>query len=150
MFQYYVYKYYFNAEHSFRNQREKAHSHTFTVVLYIGGIEKGQDIPFFEMDAIVKAYFTNFRGQYLNAMPEFAGKEPNIENMGDVFYEALWERLKEVGLALYQLDISENPLCVYQVSDRILLPTMSMEESGKNFENILKRKRQLMALKHRL
>jgi len=150
MFQYYIYKYYFNAEHSFRNQRENAHSHTFTAVLYIGGTKEKEDIPFFEMDAVVKSYFANFRGQYLNVMPEFAGKEPNIENMGDVFYEALRERLLETGLTLYQLDISENPLCVYQVSDRILLPTMSMKESGKAFENILERKRRIMELKSRM
>lgn len=150
MFRYYIYKYYFNAEHSFHGQRDKAHTHTFTTVLYIGGIEKKKDVPFFELDAIAKAYFTNFKDQYLNDMPEFAGKEPNIENMGDVFYEDLSGRLKKAGLSLYQLDISENPLCVYQVSDRILLPTASMEESGKNFEHILKRKRQLTALKNHM
>lgn len=147
MFQYYRYKYYFNAGHSFHNERENAHTHTFTVGLYIGGVEKGRDIPFFEIDAIAKAYFTNFKGVYLNDMPEFAGKEPNIENMGDVFYEALRERLEEAGLSLYQLDISENPLCVYQISDRILLPTSSMDESGRNFKQILGRKKQLTALK---
>lgn len=149
MFQYYRYKYYFNAGHSFQNDREKAHTHTFTVELYIGGIEEGRDIPFFEIDAIAKAYFTNFKGVYLNDMPEFAGKEPNVENMGDIFYEALHERLKEAGLSLYQLDISENPLCVYQVSDRILLPAFSMNESGKNFEQILERKKQLTVIKGR-
>lgn len=36
----------------------------------------------------------------------------------------------------YQLDISENPLCVYQVSDRLLLPTMNMDTSNRNYQKI--------------
>ena len=44
--------------------------------------------------------------------------------------------LEKNGMELYQLDISENPLCVYQVSDRLLLPTMNMDESGRNYQKI--------------
>ena len=45
-------------------------------------------------------------------------------------------QLMKSGMELYQLDISENPLCVYQVSDRMLLPTMNMDTSNRNYQKI--------------
>ncbi len=146
MIRYYVYQYYLNAEHSMGNDRSSAHPHTFSITLYIGGMEKKSDIPFYQVDERIKNFFREYNGQYLNDLPVFAAKEPNIETIGDVLYEALKGTLESVQLQLFQLDISENPLCVYQVSDRILLPTTSMKQSEEIFDKILLRKQQLMAL----
>ena len=86
--------------------------------------------------AIVSAFIDQYRGKYLNELPEFQGCENTLETIGDYFYEELRQRLEKNGMELYQLDISENPLCVYQVSDRLLLPTMNMDTSNRNYQKI--------------
>ena len=75
-------------------------------------------------------------GRYLNELPEFEGCGNTLETIGDYFYEKLRKQLMKSGMELYQLDISENPLCVYQVSDRMLLPTMNMDTSNRNYQKI--------------
>lgn len=136
MFNYYIYRSYFNARHSFNGDREKMHGHSFTIVTYIGMKEQSEDIPFFKLEAIVSAFIDQYRGKYLNELPEFQGCENTLETIGDYFYEELRQRLEKNGMELYQLDISENPLCVYQVSDRLLLPTMNMDTSNRNYQKI--------------
>lgn len=130
MLEYHVYKYNYNAKHSLQNQIEKMHSHTFTVVLYLGYINEMKERSYREIDKIAKEYFNGFEGRYLNSCIEFSELEANLENMGEVFFEKLWPQFIEHGYYLYQLDISENPLCVFQISDRSLLPTYGVENSN--------------------
>lgn len=146
MFNYYIYKSYFNAKHSFDGSAEGVHGHSFTVVTYIGLPPGGEQIPFYRIEAVVSSFVDRYRGRYLNDLPEFAGRENTLETIGDVFYEELKELLLRSELELYELDISENPLCVYQVSDRLLLPTLSMEASGRNFERISEDRLKLEAM----
>lgn len=136
MFNYYIYRMYFNAKHSFNGDVSKIHGHSFTVVTYIGMKDKDEEIPFFKLEAIISSFIDRYRGKYLNELPEFAGCENTLETIGDFFYEELRQMLEKNSMELYQLDISENPLCVYQVSDRLLLPTMNMNESGRNYQKI--------------
>ena len=85
-------------------------------------------------------------GRYLNEEKAFEGRETNIEDIGEVFYEDLLKKMKEKGFRLYQLEISENPLCVYIVSNRIMLHTRSDRESRQGIENILKQKKKLLSM----
>ena len=121
MFNYYIYRTYFNAKHSFNGDITKIHGHSFTVVTYIGMKDSKEDIPFFKLEAIISS---------------FEGCGNTLETIGDYFYEKLRKQLMKSGMELYQLDISENPLCVYQVSDRMLLPTMNMDTSNRNYQKI--------------
>lgn len=140
MIEYHVYKYNFNAKHSIQNEMEKMHFHTFTVVLHLGSKNELKEASYREIDLIAKEFFSGFEGQYLNNCMEFMELESNLENMGEVFYEKLKAQYEERGYYLYQLDISENPLCVFQISDRILLPIQSMKDSKQNNMNISKKK----------
>lgn len=144
MLEYYIYKYYFNAGHSFDNDREKAHFHTFQLVLHIGMKDKASQYLFNEMDQSVREYLGRYEGSYLNDMEEFRDRGTNIEDIGEVFYNDLLKYMKKRGYWLYQLEISENPLCVYIVSNRIMLHTRSERESSQSIENILERKKKLL------
>ena len=129
---------------------ENAHSHTFSVVLSLSEIKtKENHIEnfFYDLDQELQLFFDQYRFCYLNSLPEFITKVPSIENIGDFLYDKLFTLLKEKGIHLYQLDISDNPLSVYQVSDRILLPSTNMKESNHNYQMILKQKEQILALK---
>jgi 6-pyruvoyltetrahydropterin/6-carboxytetrahydropterin synthase len=128
---YYMCKYYFNASHSFRGNRERAHFHTFTLVLYVGKRNLEDDTDVKVVDQLVHRFLTDYEGKYLNDMKEFAGTDASIEVIGDRFYQALNMKLVETAFSLYQLDISDNPLSVYQVANRILLPTLNVGNSRK-------------------
>jgi 6-pyruvoyltetrahydropterin/6-carboxytetrahydropterin synthase len=144
MFNYYVEKAHFNAKHSFSGEPEQAHGHSFTIVCYIG-TDNGYDTKEqMEIRKIIDCFVDGYRDKYLNELEEFAGKENTLELLGDVFYENLKILLGERGRFLYQLDISENPLCVYQVSDRILLPTLNMNVSGENYKKVFADQRKML------
>lgn len=123
---------------------EKKHSHTFQIVLYVGASEAGGQHLFGDMDQNVREYLSQYEGGYLNDMPPFSGRGTTIEDIGEVFYEDLKKRMKDKGFRLYQLEISENPLCVYIVSNRIMLHTRSDRESRQGIENILAQKKKLL------
>lgn len=146
---YYICKYYFNASHSFQNNRESAHSHTFTIVLYVGRRNLQDETDVKIVDQEVKKYLERYEGSYLNDLDEFTGTDASIETIGDTFYEALKILLRETAFSLYQLDVSDNPLSVYQVADRILLPIQNMENSKENYEAILEQKKRLNELQKR-
>ena len=44
MFNYYIYRTYFNAKHSFNGDITKIHGHSFTVVTYIGMKDSKEDM----------------------------------------------------------------------------------------------------------
>ena len=140
---YYMCKYYFNASHGFGEDRGAAHSHTFTLVLYIGKRDRTDKADIKIVDEQMKRFLDRYEGSYLNELPEFEGENASIERMSDTFYEALKIQFRGTAFSLYQLDLSENPLSVYQVADRILLPTLNMENSKSNYDMVLKQKKQL-------
>lgn len=142
-------KYYLNASHSFQGNKETAHSHTFTIVLYVGirNTEKDADVEV--VDQHMRRFLKRYEGNYLNELPEFSGKEASLEDMGNLFYEAVKIQLRGTDFSLYQLDISDNPLSVYQVADRILIPTLNMGNSKNNYDVILEQKRQRSRLQKR-
>lgn len=122
MQKYYKYQYRFNASHSFGYNSDNVHMHTFTLTLYVSKQSKSEQIMFYDIDKVVNKYLKQYEQSYLNEKPEFTDKEPNIENIGDTFFEELKTWLSEIEVDLYQLDIYENPLSIYQVSSRIHLP----------------------------
>ena len=122
MQKYYKYQYRFNATHSFDYRKEHEHQHTFTITIYVSRDAQAEQIMFYDIDRVVRTYLEPYDHCVLNVLPAFEHLVPNIENMGNVFYENLKSCLAEIGVHLYQLDIFENPLSIYEVSSRIHLP----------------------------
>lgn len=141
MIDYYKCQYHFNASHSFDGNKEQAHSHTFTMILYICN-HSGRDMDFKRLDRMIEIFLGRYEGMYLNELPCFAGNA-SIEVIGDYFYEQLKIKLSELNAELMQLDIGDTPLGVYQVCDRILLPTVNEKRSRENLEAILFYKKQM-------
>lgn len=119
-FKAYKLSYYLNAQHSM-DLKENAHGHTFCIGLYIEDLSKKGFLNFNQIEKIVNNRIGRFSGKYLNAEEPFTSLPPTIENMGSVFYEELKIILIEQGYDLIQLDICENPLRVYSISDRLYL-----------------------------
>lgn len=138
---YYVSRYYMNASHSFQGSRETAHSHTFTVVLYIGKRKEQKDSEIEIVDCYAEELLSQLEGRYLNELPMFQNTDTSIEDIGNYLYETLKVRFRKTNYSLYQLDIADNPLSVYRVADRILLPTLNMDNSKDNYDAIMEQKR---------
>lgn len=145
----YVCKYYFNASHSFKGDIKSAHSHTFTMTLYVGRRKKEDETDIEFVDHEVASFLEEYEERYLNDLPGFEGKDGSLETIGEVFYEKIKRKLRGTPFSLYQLDIAESPLFVYQVADQILLPTLNMENTKGNYDAILMQKQQLEHLKKR-
>lgn len=122
MVKYYKYQYRFNASHSFNTPGSNIHMHTFTITLYVSNMEDSQQVMFYDIDKIVNDYLGQFENKYLNELDTFRGVIPDLEHMGDIFFGEIKDILGELDMKLYQLDICENPLKVYQVSSRLHLP----------------------------
>ncbi|HHT88513.1 MAG TPA: hypothetical protein GX002_05850 [Clostridiales bacterium] len=111
--------YYLNSRHSIDNSIENAHSHTFSVGLYIEDKNNEKFLNIKKVNKVVSKYLNQFRGVLLNHKPAFQDRIPTIEHIGDLFYEELRLILMEHNYNLIQLDICENPLQIYSVSDRL-------------------------------
>ena len=145
MLKYYKFKYYLNASHSFHNEREHKHAHTFSITLFIEILEK-EFISFYEVDKRLDQYFKNFNGQYLNDLEEFSRIEPTCENMGDYFYEELRERLKKYKMHLMELDIAETPVRKYSISDRLLMSSNGSNDINNRWNDIMETKEELLSM----
>lgn len=126
-FKAYKLSYYLNALHSMDNKNISAHAHTFNICLLLEDLRQIGFINFVYINDIVNGFIGQFSGKYLNEMPDFQELLPTIENIGSVFYEELKVLLLNRGYDLIQIDISENPLRVYTISDRLYLGTKPTE-----------------------
>ena len=120
MFRGYKLKFEFNAAHSnVENHIENAHFHTFTIVLYLDDLNEEMDF-FYDIERDINQWLTPFQDCYLHQTQVFAGRSTTLESIGETFYDLWKDKLKEKHLDLVRLDIFENPIRVYTVSDRIL------------------------------
>nr|MBQ8252763.1 6-carboxytetrahydropterin synthase [Lachnospiraceae bacterium] len=120
MFRGYKLKFEFNAAHSnLENHVENAHFHTFTIVLYLHDLNEQMDY-FFDIEKSIQEWLAPFRDCYLHETELFQGRSTTLESIGDTFFDALSPMLKKSDFDLVRLDVFENPIRMYSVSDRIL------------------------------
>ena len=120
MFQGYKLKFEFNAAHSnVENNIDHVHFHTFTIVLYLHDLDERMDY-FYDIEKNVNEWLAPYRDCYLHETELFRNKSTTLESIGDTFYDLWVDRLRELQFDLVRLDIFENPIRVYSVSDRIL------------------------------
>lgn len=120
MFRGYKLKFEFNAAHSnVENNVENAHFHTFTIVLYLNDMNEEMDY-FFDIEKHINEWLAPYQDSYLYETEAFAGRSTTLESIGETFYELWQSKLKEMQFDLVRLDIFENPIRMYSVSDRIL------------------------------
>lgn len=135
MHKYYICKYYLNATHSINNSKE--HAHTFTISFWIEKPKKDAILSFHEIDKMIGSYVQKFKGKYLNEEPEFAIISPTLENIAEIIFIEIEKRLENEDVTLVQVEICENPLRIYSVSNKILLPSAYADNLDDNWESIL-------------
>ncbi len=126
-FKAYKLSYYLNATHSMDRDLNNAHGHTFTITLYIHDLSKKGFLDFSGINNMFHPYLDQLSGKYLNDLDIFQELLPTIENIASVVYETLKKIMMNEEYDLIQIDICENPLRVYSISDRLYLGTKPME-----------------------
>ena len=145
---YYKQSYFLYASHSMNNHIETSHYHSFHLTLYI--LKKDDFLAFNVVDKIIKDYLKTYEDTYLNEVEPFNTIKPTIENMGDTFYEAIKALINKSGLDLIQLEIYETPVRIYAISDSILIPSEYGGDNKKNWDEILRKKQDMMKQYNRL
>ncbi len=108
-------RYQFNAMHNLDlSHAEKMHAHTFRITAYIENV--GYELQKINScESILKDYFAQYKGFRMNDVIPFRTVLPTIENMCQVFYEDLKERLMQEGVELVKLELGDSPLASYSV-----------------------------------
>lgn len=127
-------RYQFNAIHSLDlSSPEKMHAHTFRVTAYIENVGEELDkIDFCEKQ--VKEYFAKYKGFRMNDIEPFRTVTPTIENMCQVFYKDLAEKLLQEGILLVKLELGDSPLASYSVGSSLLAGSAYNRITQQQFE----------------
>ncbi|SHO50243.1 6-pyruvoyl-tetrahydropterin synthase-related protein [Anaerocolumna xylanovorans] len=95
------------------------HFHNFTITLYIKSY--GNELILFEkIEENISEWLEQYQNKSLHVM--------FIEAAGDALYLALKEKIEGTGFELIRLDISESPVHVYSVSEKILDGSVNLLE----------------------
>ena len=141
---YYICRYHLNASHSTDGSIEKSHFHTFLVEICTGKrYNTGENTDISVVDRLVDTFLESFEGRFLNDTETFSGKSASLEDIGNTFFDMLTTEFADTPYELYEFSISDNPLSVYRVSDRIMLPTMNMDNSREHYDSIIEQKKSI-------
>lgn len=95
------------------------HYHTFTLALYLKNVNEETDF-FMGLEKEIEEWLAPYQNKELPRTDLFFGKSTSLESIGDVFFEDWKERVAKINYDLVRLDIYENPVRTYSVSDRLL------------------------------
>lgn len=111
-FEGYNYKIRLNIAHTLSLKPEDAHFHTLEAALLLEPKSTAL-VAFEKVEKEAEDCLSVYGGQLLNEVPPFDTLLPTIENIGEVFFEKLEERLDGIGFRLIRLEISETPTRSY-------------------------------------
>ncbi len=142
MVQYHVLKFYFHG--TLKGEDGEKNAHTYRVTLYL---EPDQEQSFQRMEQAVKDYLKEFENMPLeDFFAASSNKLPLIECVGELFYRQLQYILAGEHTTLYQLEVSEDPLRTYIISNQILMPMASLKQGAEEIDQILEYKKRLLGI----
>lgn len=111
--------YRFNASHTF-STRDKIHSHTFWVRLYIER-DTMQFVEFFKYESAIKKYFDEYSGKCLNDTERFLDLLPTLENISKVFFEDIKNMFEDSeAFRLIKLEVGDGPVGSVSIGNGVI------------------------------
>ena len=95
------------------------YARTFEITFFISAVKSGI-IRFDEMEAVISNTLSKFSEKELTQISPFDQLEPTLENMGDIFFQMVGQRLARIDMSLERLEISERPIEAYIVNEAII------------------------------
>lgn len=111
---------YVNASHAmkWKDGVGEKHTHTWELICEIGSND-GEMIIFNDIDKAINRVTTYFSGKFLNDLPEFAKKNPSLENLTEIFFNLLENSLHEINASLMRLEVGESPTHFYALTSSL-------------------------------
>ncbi len=94
----------------------KDHKHMFVITLYFQNVDKEMD-SFEELEKQVNDKLLPYQNKKLSDTELFKNCETTVENMAECFFKLFKEMEKSLNIHLLRLDIQDNLLRTYSVSD---------------------------------
>lgn len=130
----YRWQFHFNAMHNMTPEKDEGkHTHSFLVILCME-IEKMDLDDQNVCERALKQYLETYNGKYLNEMEVFQGKQPTIEEIGEVLYENIGKMAAMHGMHLVQVEVGDNPTTLFSIGNRLLLGSSYIPVSDENYE----------------
>lgn len=121
----YKYKFKFNASHYIDYMHpENVHSHTFHVIFYLENYEN-EFVAYNQIEKYMKTFLDNYRGKCLNLIYPFDRITPTLENICKEIYKNVKEYCNEVGTDLLKVEISDNSISWYSLSESLLIDSLN-------------------------
>lgn len=119
-FEGYKLKFDLHAAHSnVGNHKEKRHFHTFTITLFLRDTDEQMDL-YNDIEKHVNSWLSSLQNQYLDETELFEGCETTLEAIGDRLFQEFKPRIEQLKFELIRLEVFENPIRTYSVSDKLL------------------------------
>ncbi len=103
-------------------------------------VDDDKNFLFNKFDLSLKEYFNRFYKKNLGDFLIFRGKKVSIETVGNALFEDIKKAAESTMIKIIQLEIFENPLCVYTVSERLLIPSRFAYDNQFRYKKIFERK----------
>lgn len=118
LYKQYKYKFYLNMNHSvmMEGNRGQIHSHTWEIAMGIAMSDHGM-VRFSDIEKRVNTLLDKYQDKYLNDITPFNVINPTLENVCDYLFRQVSKEIGESGWMLLNMEMSETPTRVYQVSE---------------------------------
>lgn len=103
--------------HNIKNAASSSHPHTFTISLYLKKVSE-EFVLYTDIETDITNWLRQYQGKDLGSAELFSDGDETLETIGERFYSVLKERVKAEGYELVRLDIYENPVRTYSVSEK--------------------------------
>ncbi len=106
----------FSASHQLREYKgkcERLHGHNWRVRVHLRATEldkSGMVLDFHDLDRIMNEALEPFEHQHLNDVPPFDTLNPSAENLAQIIFQRVGERLTVPNIQVYACDVWENDL----------------------------------------
>lgn len=111
----YILGFFIEISHSADGNIEHAHEHTLEIGMTVSD-NTTRFMSFNDLEGVVKSILMRYNNAYLNDFPEFKA-DASVENIGEVIYEQVRQKLEENNMTIHEFTIAETPLRTYIITD---------------------------------
>ncbi|MBO5353507.1 MAG: 6-carboxytetrahydropterin synthase [Lachnospiraceae bacterium] len=136
----YKYKFYLNANHAIfiNNVLGQMHPHTWEIMIEVLNT-KDNFVQFDRVEAVISKIFEKYQDQFINTLEPFNKVNPTLENMVVHFKRMIEEEIRDYGMVLLSIEISETPSRSYIVNsyDEVEGKYLDMNKYVNDEENFI-------------
>lgn len=131
----YHYKFYLNASHAIylNGQLGQIHPHTWEFSFEV--INENEDFVLFnKVSPLIDEMLNKYQNQNINSIEPFDKINPTLENISEYFMKKFRRELKNIGMRLIWIEVSENASISYFIN--VIDEAEKKKESGQDDEDM--------------